>query len=154
MYNKGDLRIFYIEWDGEYLPVGCLTSDSFSETSETLKTTTRGDGNWSYDIPVRQSYSISLQGLVKQTLIDEQNIESIDFNTIKQLKRTDSLIKWKLESALDINISSGQGYITSISDTANVDDFISFNAEIKGYGDIVQSKKEIILLQGSLQNNL
>ena len=39
MFINGENRILYIKINGEFLPIGCLTGDSFSETVEMLNTT-------------------------------------------------------------------------------------------------------------------
>ena len=68
MFTNGGYRILYIDSGAGYLPVGCLTSHSFSEESETLNTTTRDNGGWSTEVPTNQSYSISFDGLVLDNL--------------------------------------------------------------------------------------
>ena len=142
MYNKGDLRIFYIEWDGEYLPVGCLTSDSFSETSEMLKTTTRGDGNWSYDIPTRQSFNITIDGLLINTNFNNGDFSKISHDRLVVLKRNRTLINWKTADNNNRFVNTGQGHIKDLSDSASVGEFITFSATIQGYGEPINTGAE------------
>jgi predicted secreted protein len=154
MFINGTNRIIYIKWEEDFLPVGCLTSDSFSETVEMLDTTTRDNGGWKTAVPTMQSYNITFDGLIKQKLFLDQIDNNLTYQQIKILKRSRTLIEWKIESSTDIHISSGFGYITSLSDSANVDEFISFNATIQGQGLITDSTKELSFLQSTLQIEL
>lgn len=154
MFLNGTNRIVYIKWEDEYLPIGCLTSDAFDEDVEMLETTTRDNAGWRTSVPTNQGYSISFDGLVKQTLIDDLNSDIISYNRLITLKRDRTLIDWKIETSDDIYISEGKGYILNISNSASIDEFINFNATIQGYGNIIETKKELIFLQSSLQTNI
>ena len=150
----GAYRILYLKYNGSYLPVSCLTSESFSENSEMLDTTTRDNGGWKTSTPTMQGYNISFEGLVLRTIILGQENSGITQTILKNMKRTGELIEWKIQSSTDIYVSSGKGYITSISDSSSIDEFISFNAEIEGYGAIVESTIELSFLQSNLQIEL
>lgn len=154
MFINGTNRLVYIKWDNNYLPIGCISSDSFDENIEMLGTTTRDNNGWKTDVPTNQSYNINIDGIVLRTLYDGQNDNFITLERLTDLKRNRTLIEWKIESSMDINISEGNGYITNISSSSNVDEFITFNANIQGYGGITDSKKELVCLQSSLQTNL
>ena len=150
----GAYRILYLKYNGSYLPVSCLTSESFSENSEMLDTTTRDNGGWKTSTPTMQGYNISFEGLVLRTIILGQENSGITQAILKNMKRTGELIEWKIQSSTDIYVSSGKGHITSISDNSSIDEFISFNAEIEGYGAIVESTIELSFLQSNLQIEL
>ena len=150
----GAYRILYLKYNGSYLPVSCLTSESFSENSEMLDTTTRDNGGWKTSTPTMQGYNISFEGLVLRTIILGQENSGITQTILKNMKRTGELIEWKIQSSTDIYVSSGKGHITSISDNSSIDEFISFNAEIEGYGAIVESTIELSFLQSNLQIEL
>ena len=63
-FKNGNLKLLYLYVGGEYFPIGCLTSNSFSETSDMLDTTTRQNANgWKTSIPTNQSYNISFSGI-------------------------------------------------------------------------------------------
>ena len=68
-FISGVLRVLYIKVDDDFLPVGCLTSNSFSESSTMLGTTTRDNANgWQSSIPTAQNYSITFDGILTDEL--------------------------------------------------------------------------------------
>ena len=155
MFIDGAYRILYLKYNGVYLPVSCLTSESFSETREMLDTTTQDNsGMWKTQTPTKQGYNISFEGLVLRTIVLGQENSGITQTILKNMKRTGELIEWKMQSSTDIYVSSGKGHITSIGDSSTIDEFISFNAEIEGYGEIVETTVELSMLQSNLQIEL
>jgi predicted secreted protein len=125
MFTNGGYRILYIDSGAGYLPVGCLTSHSFSEESETLNTTTRDNGGWSTEVPTNQSYSISFDGLVLDNLSSTQQT----YYDLKNIKRDRTLINWRINED-----DYGSGYIVSLNDENEIDTNVSFSAELVGYG--------------------
>jgi hypothetical protein len=132
---NGTYSVFYIKWQGNFLPIGCLTSDTFDEEVEMLDTTTNDNNGWKTSIPTRQRYNISFDGLIKNTNFDSGDSTKISLDRLKVLKRARTLIEWKTEDAQLVVIATGFGYITSLSNSANIDEFISFNCEIEGFGE-------------------
>ena len=57
---NGSEMVVLIEWEGEFLPIGCTTSDSFTETSTMLSTTTQDNEGWETSVPTNQKYSLKL----------------------------------------------------------------------------------------------
>ena len=45
-------------------------------------------------------------------------------------------------------------YITNLGDSSNIDEFISFNATLEGYGPITESTRRLNFLQSQLQTEL
>jgi len=134
-FKNGIYKLLYIYVNGDYFPIGCLTSNSFSETSEMLETTTRQNaGGWKTSIPTNQSYNISFSGLI--TTNDRSNT-ILTYEDIKTLKRNKTLINWKSNNEQTGYSDFGMGYITSLSNNAEIDSFIDFSAEIIGYGETV-----------------
>lgn len=127
-------RLVYIKWDEEYLPIGCLTSDSFDESIEMLGTTTRDNEGWKTSVPTVQSYNISFDGLIINTNFNGGDFTKISHDRLRILKRSRTLIDWKIADELNTFVDTGKGYITSLSDASTVDEFVSFNASIEGYG--------------------
>ena len=143
----------YIKWEGEFLPIGCLTSDSFSESIEMLDTTTRDNEGWKTSVPTTQSYSITFDGLVINTKYNGGDFSKISLDRLRELKRDRTLIEWKSQ---DINLTfvdTGFGYITSLSNSANIDEFISFSANIEGYGKPNETSEQPLYIQDG-ENNL
>jgi len=129
MFIEGTYKVLYLDLkDGEgFLPVGCLTSNSFSESLDMIDSTTRDNLGWKTSRPTNQEYNVSFDGLVL-----EDNISFIN-NTYFNLtiaKRSRTLIDWKVNDA-----DYGSGYITSLSNENNIDENVGFSAEMIGYGE-------------------
>ena len=130
-FGNGIYKVLYIKVSTEWFPIGCLTSNSFSESVSMLGTTTRDNTNgWETSVPTTQSFNISFSGLLT---FDDRGATVITYEEIKVLKRARTLIEWKIESSEGGDTESGYGYITSLSDSAEIDSFLSFTGEIKGY---------------------
>jgi predicted secreted protein len=134
-FKDGTYKLLYIFVSGTYYPIGCLTSQSFSEQSDMLDTTTRQNaGGWKTSIPTNQSYNISFSGLITT---DNKGGAILTYNDIQALKRSRTLINWKTNNEATGYSDFGMGYITSLSNDAEVDSAIGFSAEIMGYGEPV-----------------
>ena len=91
-FKNGLYKIVYIYVNGDYKPIGCLTGNSFSESSEMLDTTTRDNAGWKTSTPTLQSYNISFDGLVINTLFNGGDFTKVSYDRIRQLKRNRTLI--------------------------------------------------------------
>lgn len=131
-FINGTYKVLSIKVGEVYLPIGCLTENSFDESVDMLDTTTRDNPNgWKTSRPVGQQYSISFSGLVSsESLISGL----VTYNDLRNIKRGRQLIEWKIEA--DVGVTDyGQGYINSLGDTAAIDEFVSFSGGIVGYGE-------------------
>ena len=129
-FINGDIELLYFKIDGIYTPIGCLTSNSFNEEVDMLNTTTRQDAGWESSRPTMQRYSISFAGLVT----DDINFSGVvSYASIRNLKRQRTLIDWKISRGNGYD-DYGQAYITNISDSAEVESFVSFEGSMVGYG--------------------
>jgi len=134
-FKNGSNKLLYIYVSGDYYPIGCLTSNSFSEQSDMLETTTRQNaGGWKTSIPTTQSYNISFSGLVTTS---DLSGTILTYKDLQDLKRNKTLINWKSNTENTGYSDFGMGYISSISNDAAIDENISFSAEIVGYGEPV-----------------
>jgi len=130
-FLNGNTKLISIFKNTDYFPIGCLTSNSFSESSEVLETTTRDSlGGWKTFIPTNQSYSISFSGLVT---VDDIGGTIVSYDDLINLKRNKTLIYWRSQNEKTGFFNSGRGYITSLSDSAEIDNFIQFDGEIQGF---------------------
>ena len=133
MINNGTYKLLYIEATGTYYPIGCLTDNSFSETTETLDVSTRQNADgWGSIVPTRQSYTISFSGVAG---FDDLGGTVISYSALQTLKRNRTKINWKIYSSLGGDTDSGSGYITSLSNSATIDEAVSFDGEIIGTGE-------------------
>jgi len=131
-FKNGTFKLLYIFVTDTYFPIGCLTSNSFSEQSDMLETTTRQNSEgWKSSIPTNQSFSISFNGIITT---DDKSGTILTYEDLKTFKRDKTLISWKTNLE-DTGFSEfGMGYIRSLSNNAEVDSFIDFSCEIEGYG--------------------
>ena len=151
---NGSYSVLYVKWQGNFLPIGCLTSDSFSEESEMLDTTTRDNGGWKTSTPASQNYNISFNGLVQNTNFIGGDFTKISLDRLTVLKRTKTLIEWKTQDNNFVFVDSGFGYITSLSHVSNVNEFISFTCEIEGFVSPESETSGVDYLQFELQHDI
>lgn len=126
----GDNRIIYIKVEGVFIPVGCLTENSFSESSDVLDTTTRDNIGWKTSRPTMQSYTIPFAGLV---VFDSA---VLSYGRLREMKRNRNLLDWKIQDPTNVYpiIDYGKAYINTISEASPAGDLISFSSELTGFG--------------------
>lgn len=130
MLIDGTYKLLYIkttETGGNFLPIGCLTEQSFSESSETIETTTRDNLGWKSFLPTYQSFNISFSGLDTTTLVGVTN-----YSLLETIKANRELIEWRIGTTTDF--FSGKGYIIDLSREYPTDDLVTFNGTLEGYG--------------------
>ena len=132
-FYKGQDRILFIKVLGNYLPIACLQDNPFSETSEFIDTTTRDNAGWSTSRPNMQSYTISFSGLQVVTSVSGGNFSVVSYDKLKQLKRSRTLLEWKIEGDFPI-VDYGKCYISELSEATPVDEFLSFSGSLIGFG--------------------
>lgn len=133
-YYNGNDRILYIKYLGNWLPVGCLTSNSLSESSEMLQTTTRDNDGWATSRPTMQNYTISFEGLQINSTVAGGTFTVASYDRLKLLKRSKTLLDWKIQGLTFPVIDYGKCYITDISEASAVDEFLTFSGTLTGYG--------------------
>lgn len=124
MINAND-RILFLKQGAVFVPIACLTSNSFSESSEEFSITTRLDGGWTKSIPDSQSYEISFDGVSK--------LSGLSYFDLQTLKRQQILIKWGIGTATDI-VEQGDGYIVALQSSDDTNQNSVFSGTIRGYG--------------------
>lgn len=140
-FTNGNDRILYIKQGLNWLPVGCLTDNSMDESSEFIDTTTRDNQGWTTSRPVMQSYNLSFSGLQLNTTVAGGNFAVASYDKLKQLKRDNTLLNWKLEGTIYQIIDYGQGYLSSLSESNVIDEFMSFTGGITGFGKPLMVQK-------------
>jgi hypothetical protein len=133
-FIKGEDRILYLSIDGNFLPVGCLNDNSFSESSEMLDTTTRESNGWVTAQAVKQSYSITFTGVQINSTPFGGDLSKISYDTLKQIKRNREKTKWKIEGSRAPSIDFGFCNITEISESTPVGELITFTGTLTGFG--------------------
>lgn len=131
----GDNRILFVKIGGEFLPVACLTTNSMAEISETLPTTTRQNENgWSTSVPTKQNFTISFEGLQINTYFGGDDTK-VSYDRLKALKRSRSIFDWELRTLDGLFVDYGKGFITELSETAPVEDYLTFSGTLTGFGE-------------------
>ena len=146
-FYNGEVRILYIKVSSVWLPVACLTSNPFNEESTMLGITTNEDGGWEASIPTNQNYSIDFTGIQMLTT-GAGDTSKVSYDRLKVLKKSRTLINWKIENSSGTLVDEGFGYIQSINESNEVGGFLEFDGSIIGFGEpIFTSETGIKLYQ-------
>ena len=131
VYNGYD-QILYIIYNSTQLPIGCLTSNGFSESIDFIDTTTFDNGGWKTSVPTFQNYTISFEGL--ETLTPSSGATSYSYDILRVIKRDKVLIEWVI-TVENVFKDTGQGYITELTENAVSGELLTFSGTIEGYGN-------------------
>ncbi len=145
-FINGSDRILYVKINGAYLPIGCLTENSFEESSEFLDTTTIDNEGWVTSRPTNQQYSISFSGVQVISSVAGGNFNVASYDKLVQVKRSKQLLDWKIQGLVFPIVNYGKGYISSISEANVVDEFMTFTGGIVGYGKPLTATSQLVLL--------
>jgi hypothetical protein len=143
---KGEQRILYIKISGDYIPIGCLSDNSFSESSETIDTTTRDNAGWSTSRPTMQNYSISFNGIQVNSTVAGGDLNVASYDRLKELKRDRQLLEWKIQGDTFPIVDYGKAYLIDISEAAPVNELITFSGTLNGYGQPLMAAISLVLL--------
>jgi len=143
-FISGVDRILEIKTEGVWIPIGCLTGNSFSESSEMLGTTTRDNTNgWTSSVPTNQSYTIQFEALLTN---EYTSTTRVTYYQMKLYKRNKDLIDWRVDDGLG-DYDYGKAYISDLGDANNVDEFVSFSGTLQGYGLVSNDEVDRLLLE-------
>ena len=145
-FVNGEDRILYVKINGAYLPIGCLTDNSFEESVEFLDTTTRDNGGWNTSRPLNQQYSISFNCVQVNSILVGCNFYFFFFYKFNIFKRNRQLIDWKIQGTFYPIVDYGKGYIGSISEANAVGEFMTFTGSITGYGQPLMASTNLVVL--------
>jgi hypothetical protein len=143
---KGEDRILYIKIDNLFIPIGCLTENSFSESVDTIETTTRENQGWTSVRPVTQSYSISFNGIQILTTTEDGDDTKASYDLLKTLKRDRVLLDWQIKGDNFFIVDFGKCFITDLSEATPVNEFITFSGTLTGYGEAFTTSADDTLL--------
>ena len=148
--HKADNKILYLYISSDWVPIGCTTDHSFSESVDLIDVLI---DEWAASVPGNQGYDISFTGIQVES---DPTIRSYD--ELKLIKRAKTLIQWKIQDTITLDEVTGYGFITSISESAPAGDLLTFEGSILGFGvysnlelsaDIWQDGTEIIFQDGT-----
>ena len=124
----------YFKINNSWIPVGCLTDNTMSESTEFLDTTTRDNQGWTTSKPIMQSYNLSFAGFQLNTTVAGGNFSVISLDKLKQLKRNRTLLDWKFQGAEYPIVDYGKCYISDLSDPSIAGELITFSGSAIGFG--------------------
>jgi len=134
---RGDNAIVYVDEGGstDQKVIGCFRSATLSFDSEMLETSITGQGSSATFIPAKQSFSISLEGLL---YIDKEGLKYTTFNFL-QAQQNETLLSVEFvytdEQGNFMSIA-GNGYVENDSITNSFDNVATFSVNIRGTGSL------------------
>ena len=145
-YTLGEDRILYIKINGNFLPIGCLTENSFEENVEFLDTTTKDNLGWRTSRPLSQDYTVSFSGLQVNSTVAGGNFDVASYDKLKEIKRGRILLDWKIQGTIYPVVDYGKAYISTLSESNVVGEFITFSGSLQGYGVPLMATTQLVLL--------
>lgn len=143
---KGEERILYLKIDDVFVPIGCLSENSFTESVEIINTTTRENEGWTSIRPVMQSYSISFSGIQILTTTEQGDNTKASYDRLKTLKRDRVLLDWEIKGINFPIVDYGKCHLTDLSEAAVVNELITFSGTLSGYGEALMTFNDNNLL--------
>jgi len=117
------------------VPVGCLITNSLSESISFLKTCKSTEEMGQKQLGQLHSYSVNFEAVYT---IDSS---IIGWDDLKLLGRSRTMMDWSMIN-LDTNEGdAGEGFLENLEITGTSDDFIKFAGTITGYGAIIDANQ-------------
>ena len=130
-FIKGKERVLFIRDSNIWMPVAFLTSNSWDSPVEFIPTTTRDNAGYSTDIPISQSNNISFAAIAAEEVDGKKG-----YLKLIELKNDRTLFDFRLYVADKDFSHYGKGHISNLSETADVDDLMTFEGSINVYGKV------------------
>lgn len=116
--------------------VACSTSDGFSGSTDVVTINSKCTSGWADSEPGNKSWSFSNESYAET----EPAADALSYDEIFDLWKADTVATFKIES---INsgeyLRQGLGFISSLGETASNGDYLTFNLEITGKGEVVNA---------------
>ena len=115
------------------LPVGCLLSNSLSESISFIKTCKSTQEMGQKQLGQLHSYSVNFEAVyaVNQAIIG--------WNDLKDLGRSRTMMDWSMINTDTNEGDAGEGFLESLEISGTSEDFVKFTGVITGYGAIVNA---------------
>jgi hypothetical protein len=81
-----------------------------------------------------QNYSVGFDGLQINTTENYGTFTVASYDRLKLLKRSKTLLDWKIQGTTFPVVDYGKCYITEISESSTVGEFLSFSGTMTGFG--------------------
>jgi predicted secreted protein len=131
---KGENVILYMFHDGIWKPVICGRDCSLTTNAEDIETSITGSGAWRTYEYVGLTWECTFDGVMFLDGVNE--LSGADIRAM-QYSRQKVLIRYE-RTDMDSNVYTEEGYalITSVSDSGNFDDVVTFTVDLKGTGPL------------------
>jgi len=113
------------------IPVGCLTSNSLSETIQFLRTCKTTEKGATKSLGTLHGYSIPFE------CVYSNDMAIINYNDLKTFGRDRVKVAWSMVNDETGEGDEGYAFIENLDITGNTDDFVKFTGTLTGYGVIV-----------------
>lgn len=153
MYN-GKERLLYLLEDETYLVVACLLGNTFSEGVDVLDTTTRDNNGWKTQVLTNQFFTVDFTGIQINTAFSGGDFSRVSHDRLKQIKRAREVREYKLATTDGVFVELFKAQITSLSDVATVDEFLTFDVSMLGFGEPVSTTEAMNTLGDGLGNEI
>jgi hypothetical protein len=116
------------------MPVGCLLSNSLSESISFIKTCKSTQEMGQKQLGQLHSYSVNFEAVyaVDQAIIG--------WNDLKDLGRSRNMMDWSMINTDTNEGDAGEGFLESLEISGTSEDFVKFTGVITGYGAIVNAE--------------
>jgi predicted secreted protein len=113
--------------------VACSTTDGFSGSTDAVTVSNKCEGGWIKSLPGDKSWSFSNASYAKKL----PDANQISYEEVFELWTNDALGQWKLESIIPGDyLRIGEGYISSLGETADSGDYLQFDITVTGNGPV------------------
>ena len=126
-YIEGGNVLLYIETDSGWIPVGCLTSNPFGKSTESIETTVRGNGGYRSYMPGYHNYSLSFSGVVSK------NRDLVSYNDLDLLQENRVIFGWRISSSDGYIAKEGVAFISELTLDSNAGEWVSFSCTLTPY---------------------
>jgi predicted secreted protein len=128
--------------NGQWWIYGCARSASISFTAEMIETSVSGSGVWATNLPTKNSWSGTLEGLMTAT--DNSALTIADLLN-RAISHTEMYIVFQAtDDAGNVISCKGNCYFTSVQQQASFDNVATFNVDFTGTGALTQSYTPIV----------
>lgn len=126
----GKDEILFIHDGTAYLPIGCLTTNSISESREITEGTKTKCNTNPQGVPQDPTYEASFEAVANDDEITKMTHTKM---RAEMIKATPSY--WKITRG-GVDLEFGKAYLTSLERSAPVDNVITWSGTLSGVGEI------------------
>lgn len=119
-----------------WMKIACSTSDGFSGSTDVVTINSKCTSGWADSEPGNKSWSFSNESYAET----EPAADALSYDEVFDLWKADTVATFKIESITPGEyLRQGLGFISSLGETASNGDYLTFNLEITGKGEVVNA---------------